>query len=228
MALGFYAPFTVRAKKLIQDTWIRGLQWDEPLTPDIGKDFDKWKVEHEHLNTIRLPRCFKDGLSNIIDAQLHGFSDASERCFGGAIYLRLKDDRDNVHLVMSKSRLAPVKKLTIPKLELCGALVMIRLMLFVKKALHFEVSRTACWTDSMIVLRWVQKHASFWKNFVANCVQEIQGKLDPNLWSHVPGDENPSGLLTRGISITELKNSHLWWTGPKWLNLRTHGNKTSF
>ena len=221
--LGMYTPFTVRAKKLVQDTWIKGVQWDESLPADVAKEFEQWKSELKNLDQIRIPRCFKEGLDDVIDAQLHGFSDSSERCYGGAIYLRLRDDKGRVktQLVMSKNRLAPAKKVTLPRLELCGALIMTRLLLYVKRALEnlMNITRTVCWTDSMIVLSWLRKPAGVWKNFIANRVLEIQDKAEPSMWNHISGEENPSDLLTRGISLEDLKNSRKWWKGPDWLSL---------
>ena len=93
-------------------------------------------------------------LQNIANGHLHGFSDNSKKAYGAAVYLRLEDEAGNPesHLVMSKTRLAPIKRKTLPRLELCAAVVLALLINYVMKALRIVVSKILCWTDSMIVL----------------------------------------------------------------------------
>ena len=151
----------------------------------------------------------------------NSMADSSEKAFGGNVYLRLRDreGKFSFHLVLSKNRLAPVH-LFPPRLELCGALVLSRLMNFVQEALKMELSRINCWTDSMIVQNWIRRPVGVWKSFVANRVQETQGRVEPSLWKHVTGNEKPADLLSRGMKLSELKESELWWHGPPWLQLQ--------
>ena len=219
--VGNYSPVMIRGKCMIKEAWIRGLEWDEPLPNSLAEEFTQWRLDLENLHSIRIQRCFMKGLGKIANAQLHGFSDSSEKAYGGAVYLRLEDELGNIesHLVMSKTRLAPIKRKTLPRLELCGAVVLAHLISYVMKAMRIEVSKITCWTDSMIVLNWLRRPAGTWRTFVANRVQEIQDRTEPNQWNHVEGKENPADLLTRGLTVDELRESKLWWNGPPWLRL---------
>ena len=110
------------------------------------------------------------------DIQLHGFSDASERYYGCAIYVRSTNSKNHTetHLLCSKSKVAPIKKVTLPRLELCAALLLARLMSKVIPVLNLKISNTFYWTDSRIVSAWLASPASRWKPFIGNRVGEIQ------------------------------------------------------
>ena len=217
--IGNFSPVTILGKCMIKEAWIRGLNWDDPLPDCLAEEFANWRLELEKLHQIGIQRCFMEGMSKIVDIQLHGFSDSSEKAYGGAVYLRLKDEDERIrsHLLMSKTRLAPIKRKTLPRLELCGALVLARLMNYVIKALKLEVSQVFYWTDAMIVLNWIRRPAGIWTTFVANRVQEIQERSEPRQWNRVGGKENPADLLTRRMKVKELKESKFWWHGPPWL-----------
>ena len=123
-ALGWFSPVIVKAKILLQMLWIEKVGWDD-LVPDyILEQWSKWRQELPILSTIYIPRCYHPKHVSIASVQLHGFSDASEKAYSGVVYLRMKDNSGAVHtsIVVSKTRVAPIKSLTIPRLELNGAL----------------------------------------------------------------------------------------------------------
>ena len=120
-------------------------------------------------------------------------------------------------LVMSKARVAPVKAMTIPRLELMGPLLCARLVFFVHKALKRQDVSIRCWTDSMVALCWIRGSPSKWKQFVANRVCEIQDLTDPCQWFHCCGELNPADLVSRGLGAEELMSSELWMKGPELL-----------
>ena len=95
---------------------------------------------------------------NIKDVQLHGFCDASEVAYSGVVYLRATDDRNNIHvaLVMTKTKVAPMKRLSIPRLELCGAVIVYKLLHHVAKILEVSHSNVFAWTDCRVTLGWLQ------------------------------------------------------------------------
>ena len=121
---------------------------------------------------------------------------------------------------MSKSRVALIKMITLPKLELMAAVMATRLVKFVRSSLHLQTdSHIHMWTDSQIVLHWIYKsHKS--NPFISHRVAEIVGAFSANVWSYTPSSDNPANLLTRGISAQQLFSSELWLQGPQWLRSR--------
>ncbi|GFR19265.1 uncharacterized protein TNCT_531161 [Trichonephila clavata] len=125
-------------------------------------------------------------------------------------------DRISINLVTSKSRAAPLKKLSLPRLELMGALLAARLAKEVKKIKNVQ-PKPFLWTDSQITLYWIKGPSHRWKPFVGNRVREIQVLADPNSWFHCSGKDNPADLLTRGISVDALSTNSKWWNGSSFL-----------
>ena len=115
------------------------------------------------------------------------------------------------------SRVSPIKAVTIPRLELMGGILSARLARNIKKTL--TVGKTTFWTDSTNVLYWVHSKSRSFKPFVANRVGEIQRITDPEEWRHIPGEENPADLPTRGLTASQLTESKLWIEGPDGIKL---------
>lgn len=120
-------------------------------------------------------------------------------------------------ILASKSKVAPLTPLTVPRLELSAVLLLTRLVKFVKVTLELSAVPCTCWTDSTIVLTWIRSHPSRWKTFVANRVAKIQVDLPAAVWRHVPTSSNPADCASRGLYGDELITHHLWWHGPSWL-----------
>jgi hypothetical protein len=106
---------------------------------------------------------------------------------------------------------------TLPRLELLGALLASQLVEFVRKALDLDRECCYCWTDSMVVLNWIRGDSFKWKPFIANRVSQIQEITVPSHWSHCKGVENPADLVTRGVTASDLLNSEMWLGGPGFL-----------
>ncbi|KRY21777.1 Gamma-tubulin complex component 4 [Trichinella patagoniensis] len=218
--VGCLAPFTVRAKMFLQTLWQRGTSWDEPLPHDVMEQWRRWKQELPHLSKIRLPRALVPvALGQVTRLEIHAFCDSSEKAYGAVAYMRIETTNHHsvVNFVTSKTRVAPIRRLTLPRLELMGALVAARLVRSVQKMLGLQVHGITCWCDSAVTLAWIQSSADRWKPFVRNRVAEIQQLVEPAAWRHCPGRQNPADLLSRGTTLPKLLESPLWWHGPKWL-----------
>ncbi|XP_055931694.1 uncharacterized protein LOC129962029 isoform X2 [Argiope bruennichi] len=218
--VGFLGPFTIKIKCLIQDIWCLGLDWDDPLPKTLITKINEWCEEIKNLHLIKIPRYFfaEAKTNEIVEAQLHCFSDASKRAYGTVVYIRvlLKNGEIKSNLVASKSRVAPLKTLSIPRLELMGALLAARLSCKIVKCINFPVTRFF-WTDSSIVYYWMKGDPERFKVFVKNRIKEIQNITNPTEWNHTPGTDNPADLTSRGLTVHELRNSNFWWHGPNWL-----------
>jgi len=215
--LGFAAPFAMEAKIMFQDVWRLGLEWDAVLPDQLCDQFIAWVEGLRALRAWEVPRRLTLlAWSNMCTFELHVFADASEKGYGAVVYMRSGEgDVRCVRLVIARARVAPLKTVTLPRLELMAALLASRLVVSVRKTLRLNAEIPLyCWTDSMVTLGWVKGNPSRWKQFVANRVSEIQSLVDPSVWRHVPGSQNPADLLTRGLSAANLMHSECWINGP--------------
>ena len=213
--LQFLSPFVMRAKVLLQEIWTAGITWDDVLPDELRRKWEQWLSELSQLSNVAVPRCLRRANPN--QTQLHLFSDASNAAYAAVAYLvcQYRDYTISSCLIASKCRVAPVKAITIPRLELMGAILSARLS---QTILHvLTVDRVLFWTDSENVWHWVRNQSREFKPFVANRIGEIQRLSDPDQWHHVPGALNPADLATRGLSAEQLALSEFWMEGPKFL-----------
>ncbi|KAF8784253.1 hypothetical protein HNY73_009957 [Argiope bruennichi] len=201
--------------------WQSKTDWDEELLPDVNEKFEQWCSEASFLGKLQIPRYVLECDSeNPPGVEIHTFSDSSIKAYGAVSYLRLKTpNKICVYLLASKCRVAPLKPLSLPRLELMGALLAARLAKEVSRVLSEKIPQpNHFWTDSTIALSWIQGSSSRWKVFVANRVKEIQSLTNKDTWHIGAGKDNPSDLLTRGISADSLLNCEKWWNGPSFLH----------
>lgn len=217
---GWVAPVIFRAKLLLQELWTLNLTWDEPTPPDLKLKWQNIVADLPQLSALRLPRhiCSSKPTASYT---LHGFADASEAGYAAVVYLHesCSDVHVNVHLVMAKTKVAPLKKpLTIPKLELSAAHCLSQLMTRVSTQLtpHILIQQHICWTDSTIVLAWINTPPSSLQVFEANRVSAIKATSFNITWKHVPSALNPADCASRGMSAQNLSAHELWWS-PRWL-----------
>ena len=217
--LGLIAPFTLQAKLLMQDLWKQRLSWDSELSESDIQRWASWKIQSEQLADLRIPRCYAPSETEVVRRELHIFSDASETAFGAAGYLRQIDATGAIScaLVMSRTRVAPLKRLTIVRLELQGAVLATRLHESIESALSASVDRTFYWTDSEVVLGYINNETRRFQTFVGNRVAEIRSRSEPCQWRHVPGIMNPADDCSRGLLLSELDNDSRWFRGPNFL-----------
>ncbi|XP_025266573.1 uncharacterized protein LOC112638676 [Camponotus floridanus] len=214
--LGWLAPVIIRAKILIQSAWLKRLDWDSPLPAEDAQSWQRLLSELHLLEHLRIRRWL-GVIRQDPTVEIHGFADASERGYAAVAYLRVSSTEEtSIHLLAAKSKVAPIKPVTLPRLELCAASLLTNLVHHLRSSL--EVSAPVyLWSDSKVVLHWIKGHASRWKTYVANRVSLIQERLPEAQWRHVPGQENPADCAYRGIAPRDLLNHPLWWEGPCWL-----------
>jgi hypothetical protein len=141
------------------------------------------------------------GISNGHVTQMHVFCDASERAYGAVLYARSTTQEGIVvRLACSKNRLAPVKKITLPRLELLAELAEARLLQYFCPETGLDIRNATLWTDAMVVLSSIRSIPGRWKTFVCNRVTEIQTYTKPTQWKHCPGEDNPAAYLSRGVN----------------------------
>ena len=193
------------------------VDWDETLAQDLHTI---WKDLSNKLPTINEISIDRRVISdNPITIQLHGFPDASESAYGACIYLRSTDSENNhtVQSLCAKSQVAPLKKISLPRLELQAALLLAQLTDSISAALSLKIDEKYFWSDSTVTLCWIKSTPSRWKTFVANRSSEFQ-KLTNDNWHHVSSQDNPADLISRGVNQEDLYHCEMWWKGPAWLS----------
>ncbi|XP_061512574.1 uncharacterized protein LOC133393131 [Anopheles gambiae] len=214
--LGLIAPVIVRAKMLMQELWLLKSGWDEPVPNHICK---KWKAIQSDWKTLSEYRTNRYALLPDATVEFHTFTDASEAAYGACVYARCESAAGEVRisLLASKSRVAPLKRVTLPRLELSAAVLGAHLHHRVKEAMQIVCAESFFWSDSTVTLKWIASPPNSWKTFVANRVAEVQHYSHPRQWRHVPGTSNPADLVSRGMSAAHFTQNQLWNNGPDWL-----------
>ncbi|CAI6345421.1 unnamed protein product [Macrosiphum euphorbiae] len=216
--LGLLAPTTFWIKHFMQCLWIAGTNWDDPIPSDLSSQWARYHSELHLVQNLHIPRRIT--ADDALSVQLHAFADSSQKGYAAAVYLRVESHAAvHCHLVTAKSRVAPLKHVTIPRLELCGALLAAQLIRFTVVTFQdrLHVDKLTAWTDSTTALAWIRSSPHRWATFVANRTSQIQELTSPSIWRHVPTKCNPVDCASRGLYPSELINHPLWWHGPPFL-----------
>ena len=218
--LGFAAPYVIQAKLIIQELWRRQIDWDEELPDEILQGWQSWKDGLKSSQIIAVPRWYGFHRDECQDVQLHVFCDASEIAYGAVAYFRtISCGSVNVSFIMSKTRLARIKTLTIPRLELQDAVIAVRLKSKILEEIDFEVDDMYLWSDSEIVLHYIRNTHRRFSVYVSHRVAEITSNSDVTKWHHVSGLINVADDCTRWIEMCDLTPECRWINGPKFLML---------
>ncbi|CAD5216422.1 unnamed protein product [Bursaphelenchus okinawaensis] len=208
--MGFVCPALLPLKQLLQQLWLKNLDWDEELPIEMKDLYDQFRQSWANSEAVKVQRHVRIEEQNI----LHGFSDASTKAYGCAMYL-------NGKLILAKTRVYPTKmKVLVPKGELCGLLINVRALKFIKTQLNIQNCKMIAWTDSTAALGWVLAEEDSKDVFVRNRVREIkqiQKECEIEI-RHVPGELNVADKASRGCSINELMNDKSWWNGPEFIH----------
>lgn len=217
---GWLSPYIVTVKILIQMLWERGLEWDEAVPLDLQSRWEEWKAELNLLSSIEIPRYIGSiHKQHTTPIELHTFGDASESAYASACYLKSIDEDGEVHITLmnSKTKVAPIKLVSLPRLELLAAVLAAKTAHYVNTSLQIPDLKMFMWTDAKVTLQWIRSNSRQYKTFVANRIQLIQEHTDPSTWRWCPGDQNPADIPSRGCSLTKLLEDELWRKGPPWL-----------
>lgn len=215
--MGWLAPTIIIGKVFLQRLWLSGVSWDQEVNRDIKDDWLKFQSELPRLSEIVIDRWLHT--SATAKLELYGFADASNIAYAAVVFARVVDKNGDIHihLLSGKTKVAPVKTISIPRLELCGAQLLARLLNEIAEQLNVSRDDIYAYTDSKVVLCWLQGHPSKWKTFVSNRTSEIISILPSKHWNHVSSKDNPADLASRGVHASKLKDENLWWNGPTWL-----------
>ena len=216
---GIINPIVVIGKLIFQSECKLGNGWDDHISQSNAERWKTWTNSLSLLEGFGIARCYKPISIVVTHYEIHHFCDASQSCYGAVSYLRMKLSNGFYHcgILMAKSRLAPVKGTTIPKLELSGATVAVHMHIILINELCLPISKYFFWTDSMIVLASIHNKQKRFKVFVANRLSMIHNYTDVNQWKFIQSADNPADDLSRGMTASELTSSERWLRGPKFL-----------
>lgn len=208
--LGLIGPVTIRAKIFLQRLWQFRLTWDEPLSAELSETWLSFVQQLNYIKDMRIDRQML--LDKAERVEIHGFSESSESAYGACLYLVSADSDGNRKstLMCAKSKVAPHKKCTLPRLELLAACLLANLANTVDEILDISVTQRYFYSDSTIVLAWLGTEPFHLKTFVVNRVTRILEKTSINEWNYVKTELNPADVISRGIRTDELVNLLIW------------------
>ncbi|XP_036341796.1 uncharacterized protein LOC118751139 [Rhagoletis pomonella] len=215
--LGLMGFFMIPSKIVMQNIWRSGVAWDAPVQKEEQEAWQSWVKSLPRIHDVRIPRCYPlASLSR--DVQLHIFCDASNAAYAAAAYLRATvSGKVKCCLVASKSRVPPLKPVSIPRLELMGAILGLRLAKFIRNELTLPISEEVYWTDSKNVLYWIRSDTRKFSQFVGVRVGEILESSNINSWRWVPSVDNVADDATKLKQWTKLDGDLRWFQGPQFL-----------
>ncbi|XP_072166920.1 uncharacterized protein [Diadema setosum] len=175
--LGLVSSVILNGKRILQEMCRRGVGWDDTLPDHLKPAWEQWCRELPLLQELKIPRCHHPmNFGEPVTVQLHHFSDASMLGYGQCSYVRLVNQEGRAHctLIFAKSRVAPTKVITVPRLELTAAVVSANVGARLREELEYQEVQEFYWTDSQVVLGYINNEARKFHTFVANRVQQIR------------------------------------------------------
>ncbi|XP_058816141.1 uncharacterized protein LOC131679426 [Topomyia yanbarensis] len=218
--LGLIANFLMFLKILLQEVWRSGVQWDDPISESSFEKWKRWLQVLPRVEQVTVPRCYRIRTSSSAnyEVQLHTFVDASENGFAAAVYLRFVQNKIvECVLVSAKTRVAPLKFTSIPRLELQAAVVGARLARSIGESLSIPISNRFFWTDSWDVMCWINSDHRRYSQFVAFRVSEILEITEINEWRWVPTKLNVADDATKWTGQPDMTPDSRWFKGPDFL-----------
>ena len=220
--MGTLSVFTINLKVLFQELCVNKVGWDEELQGEFRNEYQRLISELKGLFDISIPRCVFVKAEPVRRVEIHGFSDASEKAQGCIVYLRIiyESGEIDTQFLTAKAKVNPIKRQTIPRLELSAAVLLSKLVSNVKEIISSELGLedidTYYWVDSVATLCWIRNNKA-WMNYVANRVREILQISKREQWRYCPGAQNPADMPSRGHYRTCFQVHSFWWEGPLFL-----------
>ena len=218
--LGIAAPFVLEWQENLQKLCQLQVGWDDKIPDNLKKDWVCWRNKLPKLENIKVNRCYKpNNLGNVIKAKVHHFSDESEEGYGQCSYLRLINEFGTIHssLLIGKSRVSPIKYVSIPRLELTAPTLSIKMSKLIKKELDIEDYEKTHWTDIKVILGYINNKVKRFKIFVSNRVQTIKENSNIKQWKHISSKDNPPDDGLRGLDATKVNKVTRWFNGSDFL-----------
>ena len=220
--IGILTPITIRFKCLMQEACELKFSWDDEVHDNLATKWKKLLNDCTKLKPFVIERNYlvHRNLCDVIDMQLHGFSDASGKAYACVIYLRVLFTNGDIltSFIASKTRVAPMKKVSIPRLELMACLILSRLMkVVIESVTDYVIHGVYFWTDNTDCIHWINNRSKVWSRFVQNRVTEIRDNIPEVSFTFCPGEENPADIPSRGLDITHPERHEKWLHGPNFL-----------
>lgn len=225
--LGFAAPVSIKGRALLRELSMDAGGWDDPLPERMQEEWSTWKESLKHLEQVRIPRMYTSiSFCGAAKRELCIFCDASTKAIAAVAYVKITDTEGKSELgfVFGKAKLAPQQDITIPRLELCAAVLAIEIADLIAEEIDVPFHCTRFFTDSKVVLGYIQNESRRFYVYVCNRVQRIRKSSSPEQWNYVQTDLNPADVASRSIPANTLMSS-MWLKGPDFL-LRAHAKET--
>ncbi|XP_026224940.1 uncharacterized protein LOC113168151 [Anabas testudineus] len=217
--LGFVAPVTIRGKSLLRELTLEGTDWDAPLPQDKHEAWRTWRDSLQELEHLHIPRAYTPtSPSGAKQREICIFSDASTKAIGAVAYLKTTDEDGRVHVgfILGKARLAPVNEPTIPRLELCAAVLAVEMAELIVQEIDLPLNAVTLYCDSKVVLGYIHNQSKRFYVYVHNRIQRIRQSTEPKQWRYVPTEDNPADHASRSVQASLLTKTN-WFTGPAFL-----------
>ena len=220
--LGLILPVVIVGRMLFQEVTKLDLLWDDIIPESLSQRWDAWRQALASLSDLRFLRPVVPNDADVSTLTLHHFADGSLHAYGAVSYLvgKLASGMVWCSLLMSRARLTPVKSVSVPRIELCAALLASRSDVILREALDLELQTSRFWSDSQVVLGYINSESHRFKVFVANRISQIRSVSHPSQWSFVPSGDNPADVLSRGALPSQLPS--MWFQGPSFLYDQCH------
>ncbi|XP_075163025.1 uncharacterized protein LOC142235646 [Haematobia irritans] len=218
--LGLVGNFLMYLKIILQEIWKSGVEWDEPIKKEQNEKWIKWLQHLPELENVSIQRCYLKCISdyNNTEVELHTFVDASENGYAAVAYLRIVNGESVVcSLVGSKTRVAPLRVISIPRLELMAALIGTRFANTIISNHSIKINRKYFWSDSRTVLSWLTYNNKKYHQFVALRVSEILETTELGEWNWITGKENVADEATKWARKPDISAESRWFKGPNFL-----------